>query len=141
MASSANTIRIEPIERIRMWESLLVLEIASSVLSSGVHPEAHERGSTMISNMDFDFAHNPMPASPRRQSQISLRLDPFVGGPLCCLSTLVAVVRVVPIAQVVKTDIQASVMSSTQPAEIATSVVSGRWCSFAGFAGDWARAS
>src|ERR1700688_3757219 len=99
MASSANAPRIEPIKRIRMGESLLVvLEIASSALSSGVHPEAHERSSTMISNLDFNFAHNPMPASPRRQSQISLRLDPFFGWPLLCLSTFPAVVRVGPVA-------------------------------------------
>jgi len=48
MASSANAAMIEPIKRIRIWESLLVLEI-----------------------FDFDFAHKPMPAAPWRQSQIS----------------------------------------------------------------------
>jgi len=49
MASSANAAMIEPIKRIRIWESLLVLEI-----------------------FDFDFADKPMPAAPWRQSQISL---------------------------------------------------------------------
>jgi hypothetical protein len=42
------------------------------VSSSAVHAESRERVYTRVSNFDFDFAHNPIPAAPWRQSQISL---------------------------------------------------------------------